>query len=264
MQIGEVRKAVAALLAPTPMGQACLSSPAKYLLDMVKLDDIDTEDVVETLRALASVRMVHLPHPAIYVEVLNASLGSQGDTGRLAILAAEENNSIVFQGLYRQAKWKLIPAIGRIHLDNFLDGQGYNIAMSYQKQVRSDFSLTRVQNAMIEMGAAITRLIVLRNTLHVVEETRQVQIPPAGTQRGQRPRTETYRVLKLREVVHKTTVEAGVEGRTYKGRKPPRLHLRNAHVWGRFTRPEDEWRFRPSQLVGLSDRGFVDKTYTFV
>lgn len=263
--IQEVRRVCEQIRYTTPQAEASLTSPAKYLLDMAKLDEIASEEVIQTLRVLNEVNMVHLPHPAIYIEVLNVTIGP-GDTCRMAILASEEEGKIAFYVLVKHAKWRPVPAVGMILTSDFMDLHGYNIKMQrlFQYEARSGLSLTRTQNLMIEAAAAIVRLIVLRNTLHVVEEERRFQIPPGLPGRGQKPRSEVYRVLRLKEVVRRSVADAGISGVTYRDRKPPRLHLRTAHIWGRFTRPEDEWQFRPSQIIGLADRGFVDKTYTFV
>ena len=265
MMIQEVRRVCQQVGFTTPVVEDCLKSPAKYLLDMEKIDEIASEEVIQTLRVLNEVGMVHLPHPSIYVEVLNVTIGP-GDTCRLAILATEQEGKISFLVLAKHAKWRPVPAIGMIETSDFMDLHGYNIKMQriFDREEVSGLSLTRTQNLMIEAAAVIVRLIVLRNTLHVVEEERRAVIPPSLPGRGQKPRTEVYRVLRLKEVVRRTVADAGVSGVTFKNRKPPRLHLRTAHIWGRFTRPEDEWQFRPSQIIGLADRGFIDKTYTFV
>jgi hypothetical protein len=73
-----------------------------------------------------------------------------------------------------------------------------------------------------------------------------------------------YRVLSLKQIVRKTVAESEMKPRQIVGRKTPRLHLRSAHIWGRFTRPKEEWQLRPAQIIGLADRGFVGTTFTFV
>lgn len=265
MMIQEVRRVCQEVRFTAPRAKASLDSPAKYLLDMAKLDEIASEEVIQTLRVLNEVRMVHLPHPAIYVEVLNVTIGP-GDTCRMAILASEEDGRIGFLVLVKHAKWRPVPALGVIETSDFMDLHGYNIKMQrlFDYEALSGLSLTRTQNLMIEAAAVIVRLIVLRNTLHVVEEERRFEIPPDRPGRGHKPRSEVYRVLRLKEVVRRSVADAGMTGVVFKDRKPPRLHLRAAHIWGRFTRQEEEWQFRPSQIIGLADRGFVDKTYTFV
>lgn len=245
--------------------RTCLEDGAMYVYKSNQLAEGSERDIDDSLSALAHFDRLRLPHPFVYietrdwVEVWTAETARKVDI-RIGIAAWEEGDGVIhFCGMCEDERLnrEMSPVFGTVDMDTMKTGARYfgYVLPPVPKTHHFNEGNTRVLTR--AAGDHLLELLFLLNTQGVeatrVDPTemtvRATTVAERRRQRHQRQRkARPYNVIRV-PLYREDEVEIGNGMTASGGTRWVRPHLRSAHVWGRYTRPEEEQRLIEATLV---------------
>lgn len=248
--------------------RTCLEDGAMYVYKSNQLAEGSERDIDDSLSALAHFDRLRLPHPFVYIEtrdwieVWTAEKARKIDF-RIGIAAWDEGDGIIhFCGMCEDDRLsrEMSPVCGTVDMETMKTGRRYfgyelpPVPKSHRFNEGTSRVLTRAA------GDHLLELLFLLNTQGVeatrIEPTemtaRATTVAERRRQRHQRHQSQRkarpYNVIRV-PLFREDEVEIGNGMTASGGARWIRPHLRSAHVWGRYTRPEAEQRLVEATLV---------------